>query len=269
MASQIPTAFEVHFIGPGITPATIPVGTLLRSLTAVQRLALGGQVSIPSAGEEKEEEDSGLVRLVGVRKGSAVFRCLSLFPVEARAHLREAGRILEQPEQIGERGYILSPLKRLSEAAHSLQCSIVIRQPDRRNGALAKIEANSYQTVKNVALISSDTSLQGTVERVGGATAKRCSLRVAFQKQLLYCDVPSRKIVRKLGQFLYQNVVVHGTALVLKHSWKIVDFTIRDVEQPKQGSLREAFDAIWKAGAKDWERFENPASYLRETRGEK
>jgi len=268
MPAKPVVAFEVHFIGPGITPATVPVGSLFRSLTAVQRLALGGQVTVADGSEDEEEEDSGLVRLIGVRKGSAVFRCTSPNPDLARTNLREAGIILDDPEKIGERGYILSPLRRLSETAQALACSILIRKPDSHNGKLAEISADSYKAVRDVAIVSGETSLTGNVQRVGGATAKRCSLRVAFQTNLLYCSVQSKKTVRKLGQFLYQDVVVHGTALHLKHSWKIVSFTVKDVDQPKPGSLSEAFQAIWHAGGKDWQNYDDPAGYLKESRGQ-
>src|SRR5712691_2514833 len=114
-------AFEVHLVGRGITPATVPVGTLFRSLTAVQRLAMGGRVSVAGQEEDEEEHDSGLVRLIGVKKGSAVFRCTSPHPEIARANLREAGAIVLNPERIGEKVYVLSSLKNLSEAAKSLE----------------------------------------------------------------------------------------------------------------------------------------------------
>lgn len=218
--------------------------------------------------EDEEEEDSRLVRLIGVRKGSAVFRCVSLQPELARANLREAGAILENPEKIGERDYVLSPLKRLSETAKSLACSIIISDNDGRNGKLVEISEESYKSVRDVAIVSGDTSITGNVQRVGGATAKKCSLRVGFQHNLLYCSVHSKKIVRRLGQFLYQDVVVHGTAHVLKNSGKIFGFSVKDVDQPKQGSLVEAFDALWKAGAKDWQRFDDPAAFLKESRGQ-
>jgi hypothetical protein len=260
------TAFEVHFVGSGITPAAIPVGTLTRCLSAVQSLAGGSSLAEENEAIScAESDEAGFVRLVGVRKGSAVFRCATPRPELAQGNLRIAGEILKNPQEIGDRGYILSPVRRLSAAAKSLQCEIVIRLPD-RSAVLAMIGSDSYENVKDVALLSAETSLAGNVQRVGGATARRCSLRVPFQTELLYCNVRSRKAVQKLGQSLYEDVVVHGTAILLKNAWSIVAFTIRSVETRKRGTLTEAFEAIWKAGGHDWERFNDPAAYLEEAR---
>jgi hypothetical protein len=84
---------------------------------------------------------------------------------------------------------------------------------------------------------------------------------------LLYCKVETEPIARKLGEWLYQRVIVHGTARWLRNSMRIFSFTIKDVSVTKPGSIAEHLTALWEAGLSDWQRIENPDTYLQEIRG--
>jgi hypothetical protein len=61
-------------------------------------------------------------------------------------------------------------------------------------------------------------------------------------------------------------VVVNGDAVWLKNSWRLYSFTIRGVQQPVQGSIVEAIEALREAGGKDWDAVEDPMSYLDEVK---
>jgi hypothetical protein len=76
-------------------------------------------------------------------------------------------------------------------------------------------------------------------------------------------------VVRKLGQFLYEKVVVDGTARWLKNSWKVYSFTIKAVHKPKDGSIHEALKALHDAGGSGWDDVEDPKAYLEEASGER
>ena len=107
-------AFEVLLDGKGVYPERVPLRSLSRALAAVQRLAVGH-------GTPAEDEDSGETPfgLLQVRRGSAVYQFATQHADAALANLRATGRVLGDPEQIGDREFILSPLDDLSAVAKS------------------------------------------------------------------------------------------------------------------------------------------------------
>ena len=85
----------------------------------------------------------------------------------------------------------------------------------------------------------------------------------------MFCKVSSKEISREMGKRLYEEVVVHGTALWLRASWRIFAFTVTGIAQPKQGSLTQAFEALRKAGGDKWGQIADPEAYLQEVTGER
>ncbi|HVA48044.1 MAG TPA: hypothetical protein VNH11_16865 [Pirellulales bacterium] len=264
---KTPAAIEVAFCAAGLVPEKIPIGQLARVLRALQRLAAGEEA------EDDEDEQSEVAAggsplgLVGIKRGSAVFQFATPNPAQALTHLRQTGAILASPEEIGENEFVLHPVEELSAVARSLGCSIVLRTPD-DGERLAELTADSFKTISTRLIIEGETSISGVVARVGGATANRCALRVSWQPRLLYCDVESTEVARRLGQYLYENVVVHGAARWLKTSWRVVGFTVADVQRPEIGSVSEAMRALRRAGGSAWDVVDDPAAYLAELTGE-
>ena len=180
-----PSAFEVVFEGPGIYPEKIPIGKLARALSAVQRLA---------SGQEQEEEDAvesqeDRIRLLGVRRGSAAYQFSAPQPHIAISHLRDAGKVLDDPESLGENEYVLSPVEELSNVAKSLECMIVMRAPGKDGVVLARIGPRSFSAVSEKLFIHGETAIIGRVERVGGAdrTEMRPSYSIPITHAYLSC----------------------------------------------------------------------------------
>ena len=85
----------------------------------------------------------------------------------------------------------------------------------------------------------------------------------------MFCKVSSQEISREMGKRLYEEVVVYGTALWLRTSWRIFAFTVMSISQPKQGSLKQAFEELRKAGGEKWGHIADPEAYLQEVTGER
>lgn len=266
MAAKTPSAaFEAVFERPGgLFPEEVPVGFLSRILSAMQRLALGEAADV--SGTLSDDSRIGLLR---VKRGSAVYQFAAPKADLALQHLRVAGRILDDPETIGESDYVLHPVEELSAVARSLDCRITIREPGDRTAVLARIEPDSYQAISRRLIITDEATITGKVMRVGGATQRKCGLRIPSQHRMLYCTVQSNQVARKLGQKLYQDVVVRGDASWLKTTWRIVRFEITEVSQPKLGRVQDAIQALRDAGGKAWDEIEDPESFLEELSGER
>ena len=254
------------FRAPGLAPEAIPIGQLARVLRALQRLAAGQEGDGADEDELEKAADRSPLGLMGVKRGSAVFQFAAAQPETAIGRFRQTGAVLADPEQIGENEFILHPVEELSAVARSLECSIVLRTPD--DEELAELTAESYRTISDHLMIEGETAISGVVARVGGATANRCALRVSWQPRLLYCDVASAVVARRLGQFLYESVVVQGAARWLKPSWRVVGFTIADVQRPQMGPVSEAMRALRGAGGNAWDHIDDPAAFLAEVTGE-
>jgi hypothetical protein len=268
MATKTPPAIvEVLFSGPGLYPEKIPVATLARTLSAIQRLA-SGQDDADEEEEEEPEKESSL-RLLNVVRGSAVFRFACPAPAASVAieHLRLAGKVLNDPEQVGQNDYLINPIERLSATARALDCSIIVKKPGPGSSVLARIESTSFDTIARALFIEGETSLTGEVKRVGGATQMRCALRVPFQHRLLFCRVANADVARQLGDALYKKVVVQGTAQWIKGSWRVHGFCIDAVKQLKRASLRKSLEALRSAGGEGWDKIDNPAQFLEEVAG--
>ncbi len=259
-------AFEVVFEGSEIYPEKIPLGTLNQVLSAIRRLATASEPveedTESEAGCDESAVDEGRISLLDVKRGSTVLQFACPDNVSAIDNLREAGRALKDPEKVAHRDYVLNPIRRLSAVAKFLRCTIVVRQPV-NDGMLATIESSSYQQISESLFISGETTFTGIVERAGGATSMRCSLRVPFQPSLLYCSVANSDLVRQLGDCLYQNVTVQGLAKWIRNTWRVMSFEIRNVSrfEPNQ-SLGNAFQALRDAGGNGWDKIEDPQSFL-------
>jgi hypothetical protein len=230
-------------------------------LSAIHRLATGA--------EEADDHENVSIRLLSVKRGSAVFQCVAAKPDDIISRLRRAGKWLQNPDQADKLAYALQPLQELSKIASALDCPIIVREPGRDRDVIAKILPETYKSLADSVLVKGDKTIQGNVQRVGGATDRRCALRVTFQSRLLYCTVNSLDLVRTLGRCLYQDVVVSGTATWLKRNWRIVHFKVREVHQPKLGAVTEAFEALRDAGGSAWDQIEDPESYLDELSGKR
>lgn len=269
MPAKVPKpVFELVFTGGGIYPEKIPIAKVAEAFSAVRRLVTGEVL-----GEEDEAEDDGgtmlpVVSLLDVKRtSSAVFRFVGPPHVIAAERIAETYKVLKDPESIGVREYIIRPLKDLSGIASALGCAIVIRGHGKHDGVEARIESDSFAKISNSLFLSGNTSIWGTVQRVGGVTAMRCALRLPDNNRLLFCEVESLELARQLGDFLYQRVVASGRAQWLKSTMHLFSFAITGVSQPMQGSIEEHLKAVWEAGLNDWQQLTDPDAHLQEVRG--
>lgn len=251
---------EILFEGREIYPETIPVRTVADAISAINALARRENV-------DEDESEGKSIRLLEIKRGSARFMCVADEPKEVVQHLRLVGKWLGRNDSIDKLGDSINPLRRLGRVASSLGSPIVIRNPKDGHDIIARIEPQAVEAITGKVLIKGEKELPGDVQRVGGATERKCALRVSFQSRLLYCTVDNEMVLRDLARFLYQSVIVRGTATWIRRNYHIVDFTIREVYQPHQGPITEAIEALRSAGGHHWDDITDPEGFLRSTSG--
>ncbi len=255
-------AFEVVFEGAKVVPEKIPLGVLARTLAAIQSLASGDEIP------DEEDEEQETLRLLGMRRGSAIFEIYAPSPLQAMVHLRDTGQVIDRSRAIDDFHHILSPVERLSGTARKMDCSIVVKEPGDGGAVLARVGGATYHDLSRSLFIRGETSLMANVQRVGGVKDLRCGLRVAKGDRLLVCRVSRREVARTMGHHLYENVIVHGEATWLKDSWRLVTFTVERVSLLKDEKFSKAIEALREAGGSDWDLIEDPQAFLDEMRGE-
>jgi hypothetical protein len=248
-----------------LAPEKIPLRAVSDALAAIQDLASGRDPF-----ETSHVPPEKAIGLIDVRGGSAVYSCVSHAPQEAVRNLRRIGALLsltEQPESDGD-GLVaaLRPIESLSDVAKSVGCKITVAIRGKKQTPLLVVAENDFRRISSQLLMKGDTTVVGTIQRVGGATGMRCLLRIPDRRRILYCDVQTRDLVRRLGQHLYEQIAAVGTAVWIHRSWRIYKFTIRDFTQPKLGDAHDAIEQWRNAGLKAWDKIADPENYLRELR---
>lgn len=257
--------FEVRFVATGLAPEKIPFRAVSKALSAVQDLASGRDPF-----EEQQVPEEKTIGLIDVLRGSAVYRCISRAPEEAVENLSRVGILLASFDE--ENGHeeelvnALRPIQSLSEIAGTVGCDVQVRLLGRDRKPLFCIAKDDYQRLSGRLFVRGETTIIGTIKRVGGATGMRCLLRVAGRRRILYCNVCSTDLVRRLGQHLYEEIAATGTATWIHRSWRIHEFTINDFAQPTIGRIPDAIKELRDAGLRAWDDIDDPEKYIQELR---
>lgn len=267
MAEKRPgPTFTVRFVGEGISPERVPWRAVSETLSAVQDIASGRDPL-----ETRSVPPDKTIGLLNVRRGSAVYSCISHDPVEARKNLQVVGRVLaEEDESATDTDMVrsLKPIERLSEVAKSLECRLEVALANKPRIPVFTVGRDDFAKLSTRLFLEGETTIIGTVKRVGGQTDMKCALSVPGRRHLLYCDVTGKgtDIIRELGKHLYEEIAAHGTAVWIHSSWHIYKFTIRNFTQPRLGKTSDLVRKLRVAGLSAWDSISDPDAYIQESR---
>jgi hypothetical protein len=268
--------FVIRLVGPGIRPWEVPFRKLARTLQAVQRLLdptdePDDEIVTAEMGEDTECPEAASLTLIGIRNTSAAYRVASSDRDYALRILSDTGKSIAHPTTHDWPSNTLSAISDLSEIARSCGCSIEFREMDQKRpfgAVLAKIGPDTYNEIEGSAFVTGLTSVMGVVERVGGAGDMRCGIRLQEQpRRMVFCNVASTELVRRLGACIYRDVVVSGEATWIRRSWRLKSMNITGFEEPKDGSVIAALKKIRDAGGNAWDEVTDPEARIAEMRG--
>lgn len=256
--------FVVRFVGEGIRPERVALRAVSDALAAVQDMASARDpFTMPHVPPEKA------IGLLNVTPGSAQYFCVARSPDVARQNLLQVAAVLTDDAATQSDVLIaaLSAIETLSNVAKSIHGRIEIGLLNNgHQGVLFTIAEGDYKRISKALLLKGETTVVGKVERVGGVTGMRCLMKIPGRQRVLYCDVKTRALVRRLGQHLYEDIAATGAAVWLHRSWRLLSFTIRDFSQPRLGDGKKALEALRNAGLNAWDNIADPAAEFEETR---
>lgn len=266
--------FVVRLAGSGIRPWLVPMRMLAKVLDAVQRLVEPGDDDDLVAEKKKDGgrplDEASVLHLVDVKNASAAYAVAVPDRLSAISALASIGRSISEPVQAGWTESTLSSLRDLSDVARSLECEIeflTTGDNGRPGEVVAKVTPGTYGEVSASAFVRGQTTILARIERVGGATAMRCGIRLPDSpRRMVFCRVASTGLVRQLGQYLYQHVVVSGRATWLKRDWRLIRLVIESFEPPKTGSVMNVLRQAHDAGGDAWDKVDDPGAFIAEMR---
>lgn len=261
--------FVIRMVG-AIRPWNVPLRQLTRVLNAVQRLIEHTEEEPieHEGGAEQEAAQVTPLHLIEITSGSADYGVCAIDSQAAVDTLTETGRCLTNPENTECDPTIFGPIEDISAVAKSLNVEIEFERPGKDGEVLAKITPQSYQDLSRGAFVTGESTLYGHLERVGGAVEKHCGLRLATQpSKMLICHVATEDLVRKLGQHVYEDVRVSGTVTWFRKNLRVKTIQIDGFDEPKEGSILDALDRVYKAGGKAWDDVADPQALIAEIRG--
>jgi len=269
--------FVIRLVGTGMRPWVVPMRSLTRILDAVQRLVEQREETDEESPESGEPTKAGvdhserILRLLDVKSGSAVYNVAAFDGTSALQVLTDTAASIRSPTKSEWGSATISSIQELSEVAKSLGCEIEFRQADggkQFGGVIATINATTFGLISASAFVSGETSVYGKIERVGGAVEMHCGLRLPdHPRKMIICRVVGGDLVRELGRYLYQSVIVNGKATWIRSTWQLKRMVITSFEPPKTGSVRNALEQIYEAGGNAWDKVKNPTAMVNGTRG--
>lgn len=246
---------------------------LTKVLDAVQRLLDQREDDFedgPDIEEPAQDELTQILHLLDVKKGSAVYEVAAPDGPAAIRALRLIGGYIERPDAADWSQPTLSSLEDLSQVARSMGCEIEILHADGKGGrnVIARITPQTYEDIAGLAFVSGRTSIYARIEKVGGATKMGCNIRLpASPRKMVPCRVKYEELVRELGQYVYQSVLLSGEATWLSHNWKLKTMIVDSFEPPKTGSILKALEGAYKSGGEAWDQVDDPDSLIAGMRG--
>lgn len=263
----------VRLVGQGVDPSVVPVRSLARILGAMQRLVDQKDDEEESDSEEtdvvEQEDPSRVLHLMDVKSSSAAYYVGTskrelLFQV-----LNGLKDSILAPSKSDWLDSTISSIKELSEVAKGLRCSIELREPE--NGSfgslITSIEPGTYDRVKGSAFVYGYTSVFAKIERVGGSTARHCHIRLPnTPRKVVVCGVDSNELVRRLGQHIYEHVLLTGYARWSRYGWRLKRLEISDFKPPKNKPIAETMDRLRALDNGVWDSIEDPDAYISDMR---
>lgn len=235
-------AFTIRLSGMGVSPETIPVRTLSDAASAVLRLMTADQ-----------PDDTRTVHVLDVRNGSAIYPCSVDGDSVNGERLVAAGKVANDPQSDLLTHTMLAPIQMLSRIARKLGGSVEVYVGHKRGKPAAVFSPHTFQAIRGTSISYDQAVVTGNLLRVGGAQAKRCTVRVPGRDNLLYCSVETDQLSRELGQNLYKRVTLRGKGMFFSRTWELLKLDVQQASFNAEVTPREVFMAIRDHGPIGWD----------------
>lgn len=194
-----PGAFEIRFVGKGMSPDNIRLGELADVLASVEQV-LAGIIGLPP-----EEVVLGLTKVKDASAGYAI----ESHSKQVSAALRVWGDAIERSDFSAVPPSAYEPAKKILSFVRRHNCVSRLTEARKRK-PLAEMTPDTAIRPTMLQPLVGQTTLYGYALRVGGASP-RLMLRIS-DSETITLDVAGQELAREIGHRLYTRVGLGGTA---------------------------------------------------------
>jgi hypothetical protein len=233
----------------GVKPELVPLGAMTELIEAIQSLvkATGPNLSI-----------------FKIQRKSAAYQLTSpADPGPIVARVKRCAKALSDPDSHLQ-SYMLRGFDTINRILGALDCYMQVYSPVEK--WKWQMRQNEWPTVRERYCLEDDGVLIGELKRVGGASQNKCTIRVPFQKKLIYCHIENPDVARRLGQHLYGEVELRGRGIYFTRDWQLLSFKVTEFVVRKNKSWEDHYRDIREAGGRAWDNISDPKAFLEEMR---
>jgi hypothetical protein len=247
--------FQFSVDGSGLAPDNVRVNDLIELLRAFE-----SAVSATAEMNAKSVESLDLF-LVGVRDDGAALDLeigdygYNAAAICARAVTTGDMSIIPQKARIG----LLSIQKRACDHKWTVSWGD-------GNGMPIAVIAPDKELFSNV-VVRGTTSLAGAIDRVGGSEFPTAKIVLNNGGQIT-ASVESKTLASRIGELLYDDVIVIGEATWSANDWSLLDFKITDVKPlDKNTDVLDTITALSNIAGDFWNGID-PDDYIEQLRAD-
>lgn len=234
---------EVRLIGDDLTPNKISSRDVGELITAIEQMiaAVVAQDN-PALGIK---EDEVIVGLSGVEKGSYILQFESLYEIPSQNAYQKIAEAVVTGKYDNLPIHSIEAIRTTRKIARTYKTETQFWEKNGQYRQLATIAPNTEIDVI-LPTIAGKTTLYGYIIGIMGSDPPRVHLRLISGEKII-CNVTRKnnlQVARQLGQSLYTNVGVRGTATWYISDMSIKHFLVEEMTPYKGISVKEALENL-------------------------
>lgn len=250
--------FKITLRG-GVSPETLRAGELAELLRIVEDAILG-----IAEQEGDVDADDLYISLQRINRGSAKLLFTANMPTLAWSAYFTLSTALATANIASIPRPAISAVQRMGHFATDHRIGIRFHRDLRSAAALAEIRPQSVGGLMALSMVSSETTLYGRLERVGGANPI-ARLRVS-EDRVVSCQM-SKALAKRIAPRLYEIVGLEGQAQYDMKNWSLVSFKATGILPYSETSIQDAVGALRNAAPDAWQGVDDVVGAVRELRG--
>ncbi len=258
---------EIRLVGENLSPYTVSARDAGRLIAAMEQI-LTALVRHGKHGQTFPEE--GIVLgLAAIEQGSYILRFTTPYPEQVMPAYRQLGAAIHNAEFTALPSKSIEGLREVRAVARKYHANAEFWQGNRQRHRLATVTPNTAISKPRAPRIEEQTTLYGTVLRVGGDHPPRAQIRF-LSGQEVHCRVTERdnlRVARMLGQRLYETVGLFGQVRWDGESGEIVDFRIDDVTNYRADLSEDVLAKMRQRFGKYYQALDDIDRFVAEMRG--
>jgi len=257
---------EIKIAGENITPDKLSSRDVGELMSAIETMIATSVARYnPALGIDQSDVTVGLA---AIEYGSYTM----LFQSQYETEVLNASQIMATSINTGD--YSKTPVKAIESVetvrkiARKYSSDIEFWQRNGQRIQLATVNTNTKIEVE-IPTLSGKTTLYGTLIGVGGVQPPRARIRL-LNGNLVYCNITERdnlQVARQLGERLYTDIGVYGTARWDLRDMSLDYFLIERLTEYSKKPVDEALESLYGIAGEYYDRVGDIEQLVAEIRG--